>query len=262
MPTIRARLNADPATYPPPDPKRGWTHAGIYKILANPKYTGYQVLGRTHITGPGRRVEVPPDQWIWSREPTHPALVDKTTWDLAQHIGALRGNVQDAEQPKTRPGRRYRYRGRLWCKICKRRMRGVTRTSTTTRKPTAYTYYLCPHDPGHKAHVTAYPDHPNVMISEKTLLAATASFFAQYVFGPDRATMLQAQLPADTAQEPGCAPQRSLPRLPQAHGSSSRATAGLIRQPPVGRPLAGTLVSRGLPGGLPWPFGPCASRGD
>jgi uncharacterized protein (DUF3084 family) len=39
------------------------------------------------------------------------------------------------------------------------------------------------------------------MISEKTLMAATASFFAQYVFGPDRAAMLQAQLPADTAQE-------------------------------------------------------------
>jgi hypothetical protein len=122
-------------------------------------------------------------------------------WDLAQHIGAVRGNVQDAEQPKTRPGRRYRYRGRLWCKICKRRMRGVTRTSATTRKPTAYTYYLCPHDPGHKAHVAAYPDHPNVMISEKTLMAATATFFATYVFGPDRAAMLQAQLPAGTEQQ-------------------------------------------------------------
>ena len=80
-------------------------------------------------------------------------------------------------------------------------MRGVTRTSTTTNKPVSYTYYLCPHDPGHKAHVAAYPDHPNVMISEKTLMAATASFFAQYVFGPDRAAMLKTQLPADTAQE-------------------------------------------------------------
>jgi DNA invertase Pin-like site-specific DNA recombinase len=201
VPTIRTRLNADPAAYPAPDPDRGWTHAGIYKILANPKYTGYQVLGRTHITGPGKKIPVPPDQWIWSREPTHPALVSKQMWDMAQHIGAVRGNVQDAEQPKTRPGRRYAYRGRLWCKICKRRMRGVTRTSTTTAKPTRYTYYLCPHDPGHKAHVAAYPNHPNVMISEKTLMAATASFFAQYVFGPDRGAMLKAQLPADAAQQ-------------------------------------------------------------
>jgi hypothetical protein len=201
IPTIRARLNADPDSYPPPHPERGWTTTGLYEILANPKYTGHQVLGRTHILGPGKKVPVPPEQWIWSAQPTHPALIDKATWDQAQKIGAERGNVQDTEQPRTRPGRRYTYRGRLWCKICKRRMRGVTRTSTTTKKPTAYTYYLCPHDPGHKAHVAAYPDHPNVMISEKTLLAATASFFAQYVFGPDRATMLKAQLPADAEQE-------------------------------------------------------------
>jgi site-specific DNA recombinase len=201
VPTIRARLNADPVC-PPPDPDRGWTLAGLYKILANPKYTGYQVLGRTHHTSPTRRVEVPPDQWIWSREPTHPALVGKAMWDTAQTISAARGNVQDAEQPKTRAGRRYRYRGRLWCKICKRRMRGVTRTyTTTTSQPVARTYYQCPHDPGHRAHVAAYPGHPNVMIGEKALMAATATFFTQYVFGPDRATMLKAQLPADAEQE-------------------------------------------------------------
>jgi hypothetical protein len=203
VPTIRARLNADPAAYPPPDPAKGWTLAGLYTILANPKYTGYQVLGRTHITGPSRRVEVPPDQWIWSREPTHPALVDKTIWDAAQEVSAARGNVQDAEQPKTRPGRRYRYRGRLWCKICKRRMRGVTRTTPHARKPASYTYYQCPHDPGARAHAAAYPEHPNVMISEKALMAATASFFTDYVFGPDRAAMLKAQLPTDAAQETG-----------------------------------------------------------
>ena len=111
VPTIRARLNADPITYPPTDPAKGWTLAGIYKILANPKYTGYQVLGRRHKISPRKMVDVPPEKWIWSRQPTHPALVDKATWDTAQDIGAERGNVQDAEQPRTRPGRRYRYRG-------------------------------------------------------------------------------------------------------------------------------------------------------
>ena len=75
VPTIRARLNASPGLYAPPDPDRGWTLAGLYKILTNPKYTGYQVLGRTHHASPTRRVEVPPDQWIWSALPTHPALV-------------------------------------------------------------------------------------------------------------------------------------------------------------------------------------------
>ena len=62
-------------------------------------------------------------------------------------------------------------------------------------------YYRCPHDPGHRAHVAAYPDHPYVSVREDVLMAGTASFFAQYVFGPDRATMLKTQLPADATAE-------------------------------------------------------------
>jgi uncharacterized protein (DUF3084 family) len=80
-------------------------------------------------------------------------------------------------------------------------MRGVTRTTPHAAKPASYTYYQCPHDPAAVAHAAAYPDHPNVMISEKALMAATASFFTDYVFGPDRAAMLKAQLPADANQE-------------------------------------------------------------
>ena len=229
IPTIRARLNANRVLYPPPDETRGWTNGGIYKILANPKYTGYQVLGRRHKVSPGKTVTVPPDKWIWSAHPTHPALADRATWDAAQKVSAARGNVQDAEQPRARPGRRYRYRGRLWCKICKRRMRGVTRTSPTTRKPTEYTYYQCPHDPGHRAHATAHPDHPNVMISEKALMTATASFFTQYVFGPDRATMLAAQLPADAAAEAGRRTVQAK-RLDQQLAKVETAQAALITE--------------------------------
>jgi hypothetical protein len=197
VPTIRARLNADPTAYPPPNPGRGWTNAGIYKILANPKYTGYQVLGRRHQVTPTRQVTVPPDKWIWSRQPTHPALVDKATWDEAPTIGADRGNVQDAEQPRNRAGHRYQYRGRLWCKICKRRMGGITRRYS----PATYVYYRCPHDPGHKAHAVAFPGHPYVAIREDTLMNATASFFQEYVFGPDRAAMVAAHIPATAAQQ-------------------------------------------------------------
>jgi hypothetical protein len=195
VPTIRARLNDDPAAYPPPDPRRGWTNAGIYKILANPKYTGYQVLGRRHQVTPTRQVAVPPEKWIWSRQPTHPALVGKPTWDAAQKVGAERGNVQDVEQPRKRAGHRYQYRGRLWCKICKRRMGGITRRYS----PQTYVYYRCPHDPGHKAHALAFPGHPYVAIREDTLMKATASFFQDYVFGPDRAALLKDQLPASAA---------------------------------------------------------------
>jgi len=80
----------------------------------------------------------PPDQWIWSAQPTHKALVDKATWDAQpQRAGADHGNVRDPEMPTTRPGRRYRPRSRLWCKICRRRMRGATRTGPTRANPGA-----------------------------------------------------------------------------------------------------------------------------
>ncbi len=37
---------------------------------------------------------VPPDQWIWTPEPVHPAIIDRDTWDAAQTIGAERGNIR------------------------------------------------------------------------------------------------------------------------------------------------------------------------
>ena len=37
--TIVARLNADPAAYPPPV-KGGWVKPTVNAVLANPKYTG------------------------------------------------------------------------------------------------------------------------------------------------------------------------------------------------------------------------------
>jgi hypothetical protein len=126
-------------------------------------------------------------------------------------------------------------------------MRGVTRTSATTRKPVSYTYYLCPHDPGHKAHVAAYPDHPKVMISEKTLMTATASFFATYVFGPDRAAMLKAQLPADTEQETARRAAHAK-RLDQQLAKNEVAQQALITELETptdpGDPAAGALRER------------------
>ena len=68
VPAIHARLAADPVTYPPADPATGWTLGGIYSILANPKYTGYQVFGRTR-----RGKAVPEGQWYWPSGTAHPS---------------------------------------------------------------------------------------------------------------------------------------------------------------------------------------------
>ena len=190
-PTIRARLAADPHLFPPPGPA-GWSLALVDEILSNPKYTGHQVMGRRRRKG-HTKVWMPASEWIWSAEPTHAALVDMATWDEAQRIGRRHGNVRDPEMPTTRPGRRYKLRSRLYCAICHRRLSG-----TTIR---AYTYYRCPHEPGLPRHYAAYPDHRTVAVRETIMMDALARFFTERVFGPDRAAMLTAHIPASAAAQ-------------------------------------------------------------
>lgn len=106
VPTIHARLTADPATYPAADPDTGWTIGGLCAILANPTYTGYQVFGRNRKGKP-----VPPDKWYWPDKPTHPAIIDRDTWEAAQKVGAEHRSSRDramhnpARGPKVRPAR-------------------------------------------------------------------------------------------------------------------------------------------------------------
>ncbi len=187
-PTIRARLAADPHSYPPP--AGGWSLALVDEILSNPKYTGHQVLGRRRRKA-GKKVWMPASEWIWSAQTTHAPLVDMATWDAAQRIGRRHGNVRDPEMPTRRTGRRYKLRSRLYCSICHRRLSG-----TTIR---AYTYYRCPHEPGLPRHYAAYPDHRTVAVREEIMVAALARFFTERVFGPERAAQLTTQLPASAA---------------------------------------------------------------
>jgi len=188
-PTIRARLAADPLTYPPPSPA-GWSLALVDEILSNPKYTGHQVMGRRRRKG-GKKVWMPASEWIWTPEPTQPALVDKATWDKAQQMGRRHGNVRDPEMPTRRTGRHNKFRSRLYCSICHRRLKGNTIRSIT--------YYRCPHEPGNPRHYAAYPGHRTVSVREDLMAAAFTRFFTERVFGPGRAAMLAATLPASTA---------------------------------------------------------------
>ena len=88
--TIVNRLNADPATYPSLS-QRGWTVSTVTAILADPKYTGHQVFGRRRRipSGRARRFRLAPrEQWLWSPQPTHPAIITRALWEAAQDIGA------------------------------------------------------------------------------------------------------------------------------------------------------------------------------
>jgi site-specific DNA recombinase len=196
--TITARLNADHGAYPPPSPETGWTPAGVYKILANPKYTGHMVYGRRRTVN-GKTRPVPPDQWIWTPEPVHPAIIDRATWDAAQAAGAEHATSPDLRPPGagSAAGRRtYVLRSRLRCRIDNRRMAGATRMHAAGPD----TYYLCPHNPASPRHAAQAPDHPRTVAArEDQLLGAIRQFFDERIFGPERAALLTALLPATAA---------------------------------------------------------------
>lgn len=76
---IAAELNADTAR--PPllsvhGAPRRWSARTVRDLLTDPTITGYGTWGRTHH---GR--SLPRSQWIISGVPTHPAILDTTTFD-------------------------------------------------------------------------------------------------------------------------------------------------------------------------------------
>lgn len=83
---ICRRLTADPDRHPAPvDPRSGqprpWTPKIVRGVLTNPAYLGYSV--RRRHTGDGRAL--PPEAWLWSDQPAHPALIDPETFRAAYY---------------------------------------------------------------------------------------------------------------------------------------------------------------------------------
>jgi hypothetical protein len=61
-------------------------------------------------------------------------------------------------------------------------------------------YYQCPHNPANPRHAAAAPDHPRTVKAPETRLDQIVRlFFADHVFGPRRAELFAAQLPATDA---------------------------------------------------------------
>jgi site-specific DNA recombinase len=200
---ICGRLEA--AGVPAPGGTGGWGPNTVGKILANPKYTGHMVYGRTRNTGksqrPGQRKirATPMEEWTWSKEPSHPALVSRDMWEAAQKVGKDHAGVRDTEVPTTQPGRRYALRSRLHCAQCGRRMNGTTRPG---RKPgQCYTYYVCPWRASNPRDLHRCPDHVRAAMSEEIITTAIGGFLDAYVFGHDRDAMLAVHLPATAAGE-------------------------------------------------------------
>jgi DNA invertase Pin-like site-specific DNA recombinase len=150
--TIAKRLNRDPGSYPPPIPNRpaaakgGWTEAAVADLLRNPKYTGYMVwnrIGENTTRRPNR-----PEDWVWSPEPTHQAIVTLQVWRRAQQLGRQHHGSRDGASPNRHPHtkRTYVLRSHVRCVHCGRRMHGraITHRRRNGEATSQHTYYRCP----------------------------------------------------------------------------------------------------------------------
>ncbi|HVB27145.1 MAG TPA: recombinase family protein, partial [Mycobacteriales bacterium] len=182
---IRDLLNTDPQGWPPPipvDPARSvgaWSRSSVWEVLRNPKYTGYQVWNRRARKKGSNRLN-PPDTWIWSDEPAHPAIVNREEYAAAQaravaNQRSRQGPTDDAASARLHT--EYLYRGLLHCGICGLRMWGNHRRSST--------YYSC--QPSHQRSANIPAEHPKtIYLNEKRLNTALFTYLGTAIFGPDR----------------------------------------------------------------------------
>ena len=128
--------------------------------------------------------------------------MDRHTWDAAQQAGAEHATSRDGDDLSTHPATRRRYllRSRIRCKICQRRMCGITRTHPERGPAGDYAYYLCPHNPANPRHAATAPDHPRTVTApENLLLSVLRAGLSAYALAPGRAGRLRQLLPAGAA---------------------------------------------------------------
>ncbi|WP_199821089.1 recombinase family protein [Streptomyces fulvoviolaceus] len=188
------RLNADPATYPPPVPPGGtarargaWGKSAVADLLRNPKYTGYQVFNRR-----ARRsrsgAHNNPTLWVWSPQPVHEPLIPKWMYDALTtgrqaDRGSRAGNTINIH-PQT--NRTYVLRGMV-LHACNRRMFGKHRNGIT--------YYCCQPQANNRGRPDAYASHPTTTyIREDLLLDALAAFYTDHVLRPHQPDLLATAL--------------------------------------------------------------------
>ena len=108
-----------------------WGQSAVRAILKNPRYTGYQVWARQrkdevlldiddvaagHVT---KQRWNPEDEWQWSREPAHEALISKDDWQAVQDEFAA-GTRRSA--PSRRRTHDYMLKGMITCSSCGRKL--------------------------------------------------------------------------------------------------------------------------------------------
>jgi site-specific DNA recombinase len=198
---ICEKLNRNLDRYPPPIPNRKddnglaptWSRSVIRAMLRNPKYTGFNVWGRND-KRPGRQQIRPRNEWTWSAEPTHEAIVSRELFEMVEERAAINDKRKQAGMPRAhtgsptpRVGRLYPLRGRVRCGMCGHRMEGSHQKGAN--------WYRCQYVSHRSEAAAIYADHPQVLgIKEAKVLEAILAFLARRVFGPDRLRLLRDEL--------------------------------------------------------------------
>ncbi|MBS2536963.1 recombinase family protein [Catenulispora sp. NF23] len=185
---IVSHLNTNLVHYPPPeppDPTRAlgyWTRQAVRDILKNPKYTGHTVWNR-RATSSGRGKHNPPSEWIWSAEPTHPALIDVELFVVAAEETPYPKRTRGGAGPnKNHPDTAHTYalRTHMVCALCEHAMFGKHRHGVA--------YYCC--NPSRHLRPEGHP--PTLYVREDAFLNGVNRFFLARVFGEERESLLYA----------------------------------------------------------------------
>ncbi|MCK9929620.1 recombinase family protein [Frankia sp. Mgl5] len=198
-----------------------WSKGAVQAILANPRYTGYQVWNKQHKAETLLDVDDVAlgyetklkwnerDQWIWSDRPAHPAIVDKTTFSAVQERRARRGPSSD--RPRTRTPHPYALRSLLVHHQCGRRMQGTWNHG--------HAHYRCRYPQEYA--IANLIDHPLTVYLREDAILPDPDAWLTTAFGPNQ---LRTTLDALAAQQPS-SPRTRQPLPTRSIGRSRPATA-------------------------------------
>lgn len=163
-----------------------WSKAAVRAILLNPRYTGRQVWNRqrkdevlidVNDVALGHMTKLrwnDSDNWIWSQQAAHEALVEEETFAQVQALLSAPGSAKEGRKPRRTP-RPYIFRGLLFCGICERRMQG----SWNNDKP----HYRCvfPREYAQVNHL----DHPRSVYVREELIVEPLDTRLATTFDPE-----------------------------------------------------------------------------